>query len=174
MAQLQRLRFDHAPALLQFEQENRAYFAASVPDRGDHYFAHFDVRHRELMAEQAAGLHFFHLLVGSSGEVLGRVNLVDVEDGSAELGYRIAEQAAGRGLATAAVDEVCALAAAEYGLTALRAVTTLDNPGSRAVLARTGFAPTGEIELDGRPGLRFVRNLQDACLGANPAPGVIR
>ncbi|WP_405594871.1 GNAT family N-acetyltransferase [Streptomyces sp. NBC_01410] len=174
MPQLQRLRFDHAPELLRFEQENRAYFAASVPDRGDHYFAHFDARHRELMAEQAAGLHFFHVLVGSSGEVLGRVNLVDVEDGSAELGYRIAENAAGRGLATAAVREVCALAAAEYGLTTLRAVTTLDNPGSRAVLARTGFAPAGEIELDGRQGLRFVRDMRDARVGADPAPGVSR
>lgn len=160
MPELQRLRFDHAPALLAFERANRAYFAASVPDRGDHYFAHFDERHRELMAEQAAGLCHFHLLVESDGggEVLGRVNLVDVADGSAELGYRIAERATGRGLATAAVREVCALAAAEYGLTGLRAVTTLDNAGSRGVLARTGFVPVGEIEVDGRPGLRYCRN----------------
>ncbi|WP_406340889.1 GNAT family N-acetyltransferase [Streptomyces sp. NBC_00648] len=159
MPQLQRLRLDHAPALLEFERENRAYFAASVPDRGDDYFAHFDARHDELLAEQAAGLHFFHLLVGSGGEVLGRVNLVDVADGSADLGYRIAERAAGRGLATAGVREACALAAAEYGLTGLRAATTLDNAASRAVLARTGFTPCGETELGGRPGLRFERNL---------------
>ncbi|ORT54529.1 GNAT family N-acetyltransferase [Streptomyces sp. CB03238] len=159
MPLLQRLRFGHAPALLAFERENRAYFAVSVPDRGDDYFAHFDARHRELMAGQAAGLHFFHVVVGDSGEVLGRVNLIDVADGSAELGYRIAEQATGRGLATAAVHEVCALAATEYGLTTLRAVTTLDNAGSRAVLARTGFVPTGDLRLDGRPGLRHVRNL---------------
>ncbi|MFE2093691.1 GNAT family N-acetyltransferase [Streptomyces sp. NPDC059460] len=159
MAELQRLRLDHAPALLAFEQENRAYFAASVTDRGDDYFAHFDARHHDLLAEQAAGLHFFHVLVNSSGAVLGRVNLVDVADGSTELGYRIAEKSAGQGLATAAVREICARAAAEYGLTALRAVTTLDNAGSRAVLARTGFIPTGEVRLDGRPGLRYVRDL---------------
>ncbi|MGW1552471.1 GNAT family N-acetyltransferase [Streptomyces sp. NPDC002346] len=159
MAELQRLRLDHAPALLAFEQENRAYFAASVTDRGDDYFAHFDARHHDLLAEQAAGLHFFHVLVNSNGAVLGRVNLVDVADGSAELGYRIAEKSAGQGLATAAVREICARAAAEYGLTALRAVTTLDNAGSRAVLARTGFIPTGEVRLDGRPGLRYVRDL---------------
>ncbi|MEE1751551.1 GNAT family N-acetyltransferase [Streptomyces sp. SP18CS02] len=157
--QLQRLRLDHAPALLAFERVNRAYFAASIPDRGDHYFAHFDTRHHELLAEQSAGLHFFHVLVGD-GEVLGRVNLVEVSDGRAELGYRIAERATGRGLATTAVREVCALAAAEYGLHTLRAVTTLDNHGSLAVLARTGFTRTGEIQVDGRPGLRFVRNLE--------------
>ncbi|MFD3876053.1 GNAT family N-acetyltransferase [Streptomyces sp. NPDC058623] len=159
MPSLRLLRFDHAPALLAFERENRAYFAASVPDRGDTYFAGFEERHRELMAEQEAGLHFFHVLVDEDGQVLGRVNLIDVADGSAELGYRIAERAAGRGLATAAVREVCALAGAEYGLTTLRAVTTLDNPGSRTVLTRTGFTLVGELLLDGRPGLSFVRPL---------------
>lgn len=159
MPELQRLRLDHAPALLAFEQENRAYFAASIPDRGDDYFTHFDARHSDLLAEQAAGLHFFHVLVGSGGEVLGRVNLIDVADGSAELGYRIAEKAARRGLATTAVHQTCALAAAEYGLTSLRAVTTLDNAGSRAVLARTGFVSTGEILLGGRPGITYVRDL---------------
>ncbi|MEU9162507.1 GNAT family N-acetyltransferase [Streptomyces sp. NPDC048424] len=160
MPRLQLLSFDHAPALLAFERENRAYFAASVPDRGDHYFAHFDERHRALMAEQEAGLCLFHVLVEDGGAVVGRVNLIDVADGSAELGYRIAEKAAGRGVATAAVREACELAVTEYGLTALRAVTTLDNPGSRAVLARTGFLPDGEIDLDGRPGLRFLRDLR--------------
>ncbi|MFG2874726.1 GNAT family N-acetyltransferase [Streptomyces sp. NPDC048337] len=160
---LQLLRPDHAPALLDFERENRAWFAASVPDRGDHYFAHFDARHAELLAEQAAGQHFFHVLVGDGGEILGRVNLVDVADGSAELGYRIAERAAGRGLATAAVREACALAASEYGLGTLRAVTTLDNAASRAVLARTGFTAGEEFVLDGRPGLCFVRDLREAA-----------
>ncbi|MFJ3962934.1 GNAT family N-acetyltransferase [Streptomyces sp. NPDC090036] len=160
MPRLQLLRLDHAPALLAFERENRAHFAASVPDRGDQYFDRFDERHASLLAEQAAGLCFFHVLVEDDGEIVGRVNLVDAADGSAELGYRIAERAAGRGLATAAVREVRVLAVAQYGLTGLRAVTTLDNPGSRAVLARTGFVPAGEIDLDGRPGLRLVCDLQ--------------
>ncbi|WP_329384086.1 GNAT family N-acetyltransferase [Streptomyces sp. NBC_01351] len=162
MPRLERLRADHAPALLEFERENRAYFAASVPDRGDHYFAHFAERHRDLLAEQAEGTCLFHLLVGDDGAVVGRANLIDVADGSAELGYRIAEKAAGKGLATAAVREVCELAAAEYGLGELWAVTTVDNAGSRAVLARTGFVAVAEMEVDGRPGLRFVRRIEPA------------
>ncbi|MGA4954340.1 GNAT family N-acetyltransferase [Streptomyces lavendulocolor] len=159
MPLLQPLRPGHAPALLAFERENRAFFAASVPDRGDDYFTAFDARHRALLAEQAEGTCRFHVVTGDGGEVLGRVNLVDVADGSAELGYRFAEKATGRGLATAAVRAVCALAAAEYGLTGLWAVTTRDNAGSRAVLARAGFTPAGEVEVDGRPGLRYVRHL---------------
>lgn len=165
MPSLQRLRPDHAPALLAFEQENRAYFAASVPDRGDDYFTHFAARHSSLLAEQEAGLIHFHVLVDDNGEILGRINLVDVADGSAELGYRIAEKATGRGLATSAVLRACALAVTEYGLTTLRAATTLDNAGSRAVLARTGFVPTGEVLLDGHPGISYTRDLSEDLEG---------
>ncbi|MGC9494991.1 GNAT family N-acetyltransferase [Streptomyces sp. WG7] len=167
---LQRLRPGHAPALLAFERENRAWFAASVPDRGDDFFARFDERLGALLAEQEAGVCHFHVLTGAGGEVLGRVNLVDVEHGVADLGYRIAEHAAGRGLATRAVREVCALAARDYGLTALRAAATLENAASRAVLARTGFVRTGETRLDGRPGLTFRRELGDLCRPAVHAP----
>ncbi|MEW2576364.1 GNAT family N-acetyltransferase [Streptomyces syringium] len=170
MPSLQRLRADHAPALLAFERENRAYFAASVPDRGDDYFAHFAARHSSLLAEQDAGLIHFHVLVDDSGEVLGRINLVDVADGSAELGYRIAEKAARRGLATSAVLQACALAATAYGLTTLRAATTLDNAGSRAVLARTGFVPTGEVLLGGHPGISYTRDLSEVRQGAAGQP----
>ncbi|MEU0374297.1 GNAT family N-acetyltransferase [Streptomyces sp. NPDC006283] len=164
MPQLQRLRPDHAPALLAFERDNRAYFAAHVPDRGDDYFTHFDARHRDLLAEQAAGICHFHLVVDDTGAILGRVNLVDVADHSAELGYRIAEKAAGQGLATSAVRRLCTLAAAQYGLTTLRAATTLDNAASQAVLARIGFTETGTTLLSGLPGLTYTLRL------APPAP----
>jgi [ribosomal protein S5]-alanine N-acetyltransferase len=160
------LREDHLPALLAFERENRAYFAAVIPDRGEDYFAHFDARHRELLNEQAAGLVYFHVLVDDGGEVLGRVNLVDVAEGSAELGYRIAEKAGGRGLATRSVHQMCAVAATEYALTTLRARTTLDNAASRAVLARTGFVPVGETVLSGRPGLCYTRSLAPSSVVA--------
>jgi ribosomal-protein-alanine N-acetyltransferase len=160
MPEIQLLRLDHAPALLVFEQENREYFAASIPDRGDDYFMHFDERHQEFLAHQADGTDYFHVILDSGGEVLCRINLDEIEDGSAELGFRIAEKAANQGLATAAAQQILVLAAG-YGLTMLRARTTLDNHGSRTVLARTGFTVVGETVLNGRPGLRFERSLRD-------------
>ncbi|MEO3808275.1 GNAT family N-acetyltransferase [Sphaerisporangium sp. B11E5] len=166
MPELQRLRLDHGPALLAFEKENRAYFAASIPDRGDDYFARFDERHTALLAEQAAGVCHFHVLVDNGGRVVGRVNLIDVVDRSADLGYRIANSAAGQGLATQAVHQVCTLASTEYGLTTLRAATTLDNAASQAVLTRTGFVPVGETVLDGRPGLQYERHLEPTAHAA--------
>lgn len=154
MVTLERLRADHAPALRAFEWENREWFARSVPDRGEAYFAQFASRHAALPAEQDAGVCHFHVVLDEHGETVGRANLVDVADGAAELGYRVAERAAGRGVATAAVRAVCRLAAGPYRLTELTAVTALDNPASRAVPARTGFTVVGEAAPDGRPGLR--------------------
>ncbi|MFD6435958.1 GNAT family N-acetyltransferase [Streptomyces venezuelae] len=156
---LRLLHADHVPALRAFEETNRAYFAASVPDRGDAFFRDFDAMCRARLAEQATGDCFFHVLVGDGGEILGRVNLVDVADGGAELGYRIAEKAAGRGLATWAVRQLCGLAGTAYGLTGLRAATTLDNPASQTVLTRAGFVPVGNIRLDGRPGISYALTL---------------
>jgi [ribosomal protein S5]-alanine N-acetyltransferase len=156
---LERLTQEHADAVLAFELENRAYFATAITDRGDDYFTHFAARHAALLAEQAEGVCHFHVIV-VEGELLGRVNLIDVADGAAELGFRIAKKAAGQGLATAAVREVSALAARTYGLTTLRAAAAVENIGSRTVLTRTGFTPTGEeIMLGGKPGLWYQLDL---------------
>jgi [ribosomal protein S5]-alanine N-acetyltransferase len=157
---LQLLRLDHAPALLAFERENRAYFAASIPDRGDEFFAEFDTRHAQLLAWQATGTDYLHVLVAERGEVVGRVNLTEVADGSAELGYRIAQKAAGQGLATAAVRQVRELAARTYGLTRLRARVTLDNPASRKVLEHNGFVAVGELTLNGKPAIAYSCELR--------------
>ncbi len=159
MADLERLRPDHAAAVLAFELENRAYFAATIPDRGDDFFVHFAGRHASLLAEQDAGLGVFHVLMGDDGEVLGRFNLAVIEDGTADLGYRVAQKAAGRGVATAAVLEVCRRAAQEYGLHSLRAATTRDNLASQKVLARNGFVQVGETRLSGQPGITYLREL---------------
>jgi ribosomal-protein-alanine N-acetyltransferase len=158
-AEIQLLHADHAPAVLTFERENRAYFAATIPDRGDAYFADFPARHSALLAEQDAGICYFHVLLGPGGDVLGRINLIDVAGRTADLGYRIAERATGQGLASWAVRQICALAATRYALTGLRAAATLENAASRAVLTRTGFTITGETRLSGRPALTYARSL---------------
>ncbi|KOG28690.1 GNAT family N-acetyltransferase [Streptomyces resistomycificus] len=156
MLKLERLNAGHADALLSFERANRAFFARSIPDRGDAYFTEFAARLQALLTEQKEGICHFHVILDERGEVIGRINLVDVtEDGSAELGYRVGESASGRGVATAAVAVVCRLAATEYALTSLTAVTTLDNAASRTVLERSGFITEGEITLTGRPGIAY-------------------
>lgn len=159
MPELQRLRVDHAPAVLAFELANRAYFAASISDRGDEFFDRFTEQHNALLAEQEAGTCAFHVLVGDDGSILGRFNLVGIEDGTAELGYRVAQRVAGRGVATATVRELCQLAAEQYGLRMLRAATTRENVASQQVLTKAGFVPVGPADIGGKAGTWYERDL---------------
>jgi ribosomal-protein-alanine N-acetyltransferase len=160
--ELQRLHAGHAPAVLAFELANRASFAASVSDRGDEFYDQFTERHSALLAEQEAGICAFYVLVAEDGSVLGRFNLYDFEDGTAELGYRVAQHVAGRGVATATVRELCRLAAARHGLRTLRAATARENAASQKVLAKAGFVPVGPADpadLGGKPGTWYQRDL---------------
>jgi [ribosomal protein S5]-alanine N-acetyltransferase len=162
VAELQRLRADHAPAILAFELANRAYFAASISDRGDEFYDQFTERHSALLAEQETGSCAFYVLVAEDGSVLGRFNLYDFEDGTAKLGYRVAQQVAGRGVATATVRELCRLAAARHGTRTLKAATSHENAASRKVLTKAGFVPVGPADpadLGGKPGTWYQRDL---------------
>jgi RimJ/RimL family protein N-acetyltransferase len=160
--ELQRLHAGHAAAVLAFEMANRAYFAAFVSDRGDEFFGQFAERYSTLLAEQEAGICACYVLAAEDGSVLGRFNLYDFEDGTAVLGYRVAQLVAGRGVATAWVRELCRLAAARHGLRTLRAATARENAASQKVLTKTGFVPAGPAgpaDLGGKPGTWYQRDL---------------
>jgi ribosomal-protein-alanine N-acetyltransferase len=162
MPQLERLRADHAPAVLSFEVANRAYFAASISDRGDEFFDQFAERLAALLAEQEAGIGAFYVLVADDGSILGRFNLIFAEDGTADLGYRVAQDVAGRGVATATVRELCQLAATRHRLRTLRAATSLTNAASQKVLTKAGFVPAGPADpadLGGKTGTWYQRSL---------------
>src|SRR5471030_1512597 len=162
MPELQRLRADHAPAILAFETANRTYFAASISDRGDEYFEHFTDRHNALLAEQEAGIGAYYVLLADDGAVLGRFNLVFVENGVAKLGYRVAQHVAGRGVATATVRDLCSLAASRHELSTFRAATARDNLASQRVLLSAGFLPVGPADpsdLGGKQGTWYQRDV---------------
>ncbi|MFI7505104.1 GNAT family N-acetyltransferase [Streptomyces sp. NPDC049687] len=163
MPELKRLHAGHAPAVLAFELANRTYFAASISDRGDDFFDQFTDRYNASLAEQEAGVCAFYMLIAEDGSILGRFNLYDLEDGTARLGYRVAERVAGRGVATATVRELCRIATARHGLRTLRAATSHDNAASQKVLVKAGFVPVGPAtpaDLGGKTGTWYQRDLQ--------------
>jgi ribosomal-protein-alanine N-acetyltransferase len=160
--ELQRLRADHAPAVLAFELANRAYFAASISDRGDDFFDQVTERHSALLAEQEAGVGAFYVLVAEDGSVLGRFNLVFAGDRYGGTRLPVAQHVAGRGVATATVRDLCQLAAARHGLRTLKAATSRENAASQKVLAKAGFVPVGPAgpaDLGGKSGTWYQRNL---------------
>jgi len=156
---LQRLRPDHEDAVLNFEIANRTYFARSISDRGDEFFERFAEFHRELLAEQGAGIGAFYVLVDDDNNVVGRFNLYDISDGSATAGYRVARLVAGRGVATSALRDLCRIANECYGVRILHAVTTLDNVASQRVLDKAGFGVVGPVQVAGRDGVQYELDL---------------
>ena len=162
MPALQLLRAGHASAVLGFERANREYFAASISDRGDDYFDGFAEAHRALLAEQDAGAGAYYVLVTDGGEVLGRFNLYFTGEGAANLGYRVAQDVAGRGVATASVAELCVLASRRHGVRILRAGVADGNIASRRVLEKNGFllvGPADPADIGGANGWLYERDL---------------
>lgn len=149
---------DIADELLQFETENRAFFEARVNSRPAVYYSPDGVR---AAIEQAAldvaedkGYQF--LVRTDSGELVGRINLIGVRRKhfhSADLGYRMAEAACGKGYASEAVRLMLAKAFGELGLKRIEANARVANEGSIRVLQRNGFEQFGHsrrsFQLDG-------------------------
>jgi len=157
--ELQRVKSEHEGMLLQFESENRTYFAESINDRGDDFFEKFAERHLELLAEQESGACAYYVLVDDE-TVLGRFNLYDLIDGTANAGYRVAQRFSGRGVATFGLSELCLIARKKHALRILRATTSNENVASQRVLIKAGFVVLGTAEVVGRLGMLYELNLE--------------
>lgn len=101
------------------------------------------------------------MLVDRGGSIVGRFNLYDLENGAAEVGYRVAERVAGRGVATQALSNLYRMAADDYGLRSLTAGTSTANVALQRVLEKAGFASTGTCVVGGEPCLEFTLSLAD-------------
>lgn len=79
------------------------------------------------------------------GVLVGSFSLIeiDVDRRYAEIGYWVAKEARGRGVATRAVDWLRARGA-ELGLSTFELLIHEDNPASQGVARRAGFTDTGE------------------------------
>jgi ribosomal-protein-alanine N-acetyltransferase len=93
---------NHFEALFNFELRNRG--ESFVPPRPESYklFSGFTKASTYLIQELSNGESYF--FVGLQGkEVVARANLVDIENGNAEVGRRVCGQSIGKGYATAAL-----------------------------------------------------------------------
>ena len=137
------LRPDDAAPLLAFEQANRAWFERHIDRRPDDFYSIDGVQAHvaQFLDEHAQGRMHPCVIVGENGELIGRANLKDIDRqlGVAEVGYRIGEQQAGKGLATAALRFLISLAQDEWQLASLCAYAIDGNAASIRVLERCGF-----------------------------------
>ncbi len=85
------------------------------------------------------------IAVAETDVVIGEVGLssIDRRRGAALIGWWVAAEARGAGVATAAVDAFAGWALTDGGFAALVAEIADDNPASIRVAERAGFAPLG-------------------------------
>ena len=105
--------------------------------------------------ELDAGISIHWVAVDREDRLLASVSLMEIdrEAATGEIGYWVARQARGRGIATRAVRLACAWAASELGLTTLEIVVHEDNAPSLRVARAAGFTQAGERAVPPREGL---------------------
>lgn len=148
--------------LYEFERTNRAYFEKTVPSRGDDYyqFEAFKRKNELLLEEQAQRLSYFYLIKDEKGQIVGRINLTDIDLGQklASVGYRVGEAYIGKGIANQALKLLLATVESA-GIQQIAAQTTTNNIASQKILENNGFIYIGTsdevFEMNGQI-LKFV------------------
>lgn len=137
------LRAEDAEELARLYETNREFLAPFEPERPPEFFTAEGQRER-LERQLADGTHAFAILDGRA--VAGTINLFHIVLESLQsgtIGYWVDAARNGRGLATAAVEDVVAYAFGELALHRVEAATLVDNVPSQRVLEKVGFERIG-------------------------------
>ena len=137
-----------ASPLARLQLRNRSYLAPWEPVRDDAYFTAAGQleRIRSALDRHERGEELPLVVLDAKGELAGQITLSGIVRGpfqSSNLGYWITQDQAGRGLATAAVNEAVTRAFSELGLHRVQAGTLTNNVASQRVLAKAGFEQFG-------------------------------
>ncbi|NEA38606.1 GNAT family protein [Streptomyces sp. SID11385] len=140
-----------APALLDAYVRNRSHLRPFEPVRTEEFYTLAGQRERlaNQLAAQEAGSLFGWVFVDGE-RIIGTITLSQLVRGplnSANLGYWVDKEYAGRGLTGAAAAFVVRYANDVLGLHRLEAGTLLDNLASQRVLAKAGFTEYGVAPL---------------------------
>ncbi|TFB22844.1 N-acetyltransferase [Filobacillus milosensis] len=148
--------------LLEFERKNRKFFEELVPSRGDDYYVseNFIQNLESLLDEQDQGLSYFYLIKDMQGTILGRMNLVDINQTQrfGHVGYRLGKDYTGKGIANQSL-KLLMEKLDSLDVHQVRAKTTTNNIASQKVLEKNGFelvdTSDEEFMMNGQP-LKFV------------------
>jgi ribosomal-protein-alanine N-acetyltransferase len=145
--ELRPARVDDAEALAALYASQRNFLAPFDPIRPDGFYTVAGQRSEleQAVAQSRADLrHRFVILAdGAIAGTLGISNVVRGQFQSANLGYFVAEEVNGRGVATRAVGLAVEQAFGRIGLHRLEAGTLVDNLASQRVLEKNGFVRIG-------------------------------
>ncbi|MEU5532980.1 GNAT family protein [Streptomyces sp. NPDC020362] len=135
-------------ALASAYTENRKHLEPWEPVRPDSFFTAEGQAERieGLLRQSAEGGVVPWVFEAPDGRIVGAITLSGISHGpfcSSYLGYWVAADQQNRGLASAAVQQVCRIARDRLGLHRIEASTLTENTGSQRVLQKSGFEPIG-------------------------------
>jgi ribosomal-protein-alanine N-acetyltransferase len=137
------LRSEDAEELAALYLSNREFLAPFEPVRPPGFFTAETQRER-IAARGADGFHQFAILDGDA--IAGTITVFRILREalqSGTIGYWVDHERNGRGLATAAVEEIVAYMFHELDLHRAEAGTLVDNAASQRVLVKSGFDRIG-------------------------------
>ena len=128
--------------------QNRRFLAPWDPVRSEDYFTTAGQRTdiKAALARYERGEAVPWVVVKDDGTVAGRLTLNGIVRGpflSCSMGYWLAEDATGKGLATTAVQTALTFAFTQLGLHRVQAETLINNVASQRVLVKSGFTKYG-------------------------------
>ncbi|GIF03004.1 GNAT family N-acetyltransferase [Actinoplanes siamensis] len=138
------LTLDDVPAMTGILAANREYLEPWQPIREESFYT-VEGQRRIISEVLRAGSSLPHVIL-VDGAPAGQINLNNIVRGpfqSSSLGYWVAEEHAGRGVATSAVAETLRRAFTEYDLHRVEAGTLPHNRRSQRVLIKNGFEKFG-------------------------------
>jgi RimJ/RimL family protein N-acetyltransferase len=124
------------------DPEIQRWTGVPTPYLREHAVAYLE----RVAAEREAGTSLAFLAIGVDGALLGNISVMELDKapGYGELGYWVARDARGKGVASAAVTLLRDWSAAELGLELIELLIDIENIGSQRVAEATGFLDTGE------------------------------
>lgn len=140
------LQLSDVDQLLRFELENRIFFEQFMMPRGAQFFCPAAVHEhiRAYLVARAQGRFHGCVVEDAQGVIVARANLREInrKRGTAEIGYRVAQSHAGRGIASSAARHLIQLAYQDWQLKILRGYVIIDNLASARVLEKNNFVRT--------------------------------
>lgn len=148
MAITRLLTLEDAPVLAKVLTDNRDFLAPWDPIREDDFFTEETQQGllEKALASYDDGSMVPLAITDGTGKLVGRINIGGIVRGALEsggIGYWVAREHNGRGLASKAVAEAKAIAFKDLGLHRLQAETLPHNAASQRVLEHNGFERYG-------------------------------
>jgi [ribosomal protein S5]-alanine N-acetyltransferase len=168
---LRPLEAGDAALLARLYTTERSFLAPFDPPRPDSFYTLEGQRlELGLLERERARDRLYRFLIEADGEPAGALSVSRITRGPFQnggLGYWVAQELNGRGVATGAIGLVCEWGFGQAKLHRLEAATLVDNIGSQVALRRNGFLEIGRspnyLHINGawRDHLLFARTVDD-------------